>query len=145
MFYHIEGSVAELGPNLAVLDCSGLGFALNVTGSMISFNVSDGAHRSDAGALMPKDYATGWMHVIAAVDREANEVRYSFDFGPMKAAALRNELKGASFSTSMPVNIGQDGTGTYGAKLPAALDEFLLLRGALTDEDAARLKAFYLG
>ena len=121
------------------------GFALNITGGMISFNVSDGAHRSDAGTLMPKDYATGWMHVIAAVDREANEVRYSFDFGPMKAVKLRDELKGASFSTDMPVNIGQDGTGTYGAKLPAALDEFLVLRGALTDADAAKLKAFYLG
>lgn len=31
MFYHIEGTVAELGQNLAVLDCGGLGFALNVT------------------------------------------------------------------------------------------------------------------
>ena len=112
---------------------------------MISFNVSDGAHRSGAKALLPKDYATGWMHLIAAVDREANEVRYSFDFGPMQTVKLRDELKGVSFSTSMPTNIGQDGTGTYGAKLPAALDEFLLLHGALTDEDAAKLKSFYLG
>ncbi len=31
MFYHLEGIVAELGQNLAVLDCGGLGFALNVT------------------------------------------------------------------------------------------------------------------
>ena len=31
MFYHIEGTVAELGQNLAVLDCGGLGFGLNVT------------------------------------------------------------------------------------------------------------------
>ena len=31
MFHHIEGTVTELGPNLAVLDCGGLGFALNVT------------------------------------------------------------------------------------------------------------------
>jgi Holliday junction DNA helicase RuvA len=31
MFYHLEGTVAELGQNLAVLDCGGLGFGLNVT------------------------------------------------------------------------------------------------------------------
>ena len=31
MFYHIEGSVTELDQNLAVIDCGGLGFALNVT------------------------------------------------------------------------------------------------------------------
>ena len=36
MFYHIEGTVAELGPNLAVLDCGGLGFALNVTTNTLS-------------------------------------------------------------------------------------------------------------
>ena len=31
MFYHIEGTVSELEPNLAVIDCSGIGFACNVT------------------------------------------------------------------------------------------------------------------
>ena len=31
MFYHLEGKIAELGPGLAVIDCSGIGFALNVT------------------------------------------------------------------------------------------------------------------
>ena len=36
MFYHIEGTVAELGQNLAVLDCGGLGFALNVTVNTLS-------------------------------------------------------------------------------------------------------------
>jgi len=121
------------------------GFALNITGGMISFNVSDGAHRSDAGVLMPKDYATGWMYAVVSVDRDANEVRFSFDFGPMQAVKLRDELKGASFSTDMPVNIGQDGTGTYGAKLPAALDEFLLIGRVLTDADVEKLKTYYIG
>ena len=36
MFYHLEGIVAELGPNLAVLDCGGIGFALNVTVNTLS-------------------------------------------------------------------------------------------------------------
>ena len=36
MFYHIEGTVSELGQNLAVLDCGGLGFALNVTANTLS-------------------------------------------------------------------------------------------------------------
>ena len=31
MFHHIEGIVSEIGPNLAVIDCSGIGFALNTT------------------------------------------------------------------------------------------------------------------
>ena len=35
MFYHLEGTVAELGQNLIVLDCNGLGFALNVTANTL--------------------------------------------------------------------------------------------------------------
>lgn len=31
MFYHLNGIVSELEPNLAVIDCSGVGFAVNIT------------------------------------------------------------------------------------------------------------------
>lgn len=31
MFYHIEGVVAELEPNFAVIECGGIGFAVNVS------------------------------------------------------------------------------------------------------------------
>ncbi len=36
MFYHIEGTVAEIGSNLAVLECGGIGFALNTTLNTLS-------------------------------------------------------------------------------------------------------------
>lgn len=36
MFYHLKGTVAELGPNLVVMDCAGIGFALNATVNTIS-------------------------------------------------------------------------------------------------------------
>lgn len=36
MFHHIEGTVAELEPNLAVIDCGGVGFGLNVTTNTIA-------------------------------------------------------------------------------------------------------------
>ena len=36
MFYHLEGTVTELGPNLAVIDCSGIGFAVNTTANTLS-------------------------------------------------------------------------------------------------------------
>ena len=37
MFYYLEGTVAEIEPNQIVLDCSGVGFALNTTTNTISF------------------------------------------------------------------------------------------------------------
>ena len=36
MFYHLNGTVVELGQNLVVIDCSGIGFALNATLHTIS-------------------------------------------------------------------------------------------------------------
>ncbi|MDO4982035.1 MAG: Holliday junction branch migration protein RuvA [Eubacteriales bacterium] len=36
MFYHIEGTVAELEPNMAVIDCAGVGYALNASANTIS-------------------------------------------------------------------------------------------------------------
>ena len=36
MFYHIEGVVSELEPNLAVIDCAGIGFSLNASTNTVS-------------------------------------------------------------------------------------------------------------
>ena len=36
MFYHIDGVVTELGQNLAVIDCAGIGFAINVSSNSLS-------------------------------------------------------------------------------------------------------------
>ena len=36
MLYHIDGTVTELEPNLAVIDCGGIGFALNVTANTVA-------------------------------------------------------------------------------------------------------------
>ncbi|MEA5151792.1 MAG: Holliday junction branch migration protein RuvA [Oscillospiraceae bacterium] len=36
MFYHIEGLVTEIDQNLIVLDCGGVGFAMNATANTIS-------------------------------------------------------------------------------------------------------------
>lgn len=37
MFYHIEGTVTELEPNLVVLECGGVGYALNATLNTVSY------------------------------------------------------------------------------------------------------------
>lgn len=36
MFHHIEGTISEIGQNLAVVDCGGVGFELNVTVNTLS-------------------------------------------------------------------------------------------------------------
>ena len=36
MFYHLNGTVSDLEPNLAVIDCGGVGFAVSVTANTVS-------------------------------------------------------------------------------------------------------------
>ena len=46
MFYHLNGTVAELEPNLAVIDCGGVGFAVNTTA-----NTMTRLHRGESAKL----------------------------------------------------------------------------------------------
>ena len=36
MFYYVNGTVAETGPNLAVIDCGGVGYACMTTNNTLS-------------------------------------------------------------------------------------------------------------
>ena len=119
------------------------GFVLSLRDTDVKFNLGDGANRMDAEHPLPLDYKDGWVYVILSVDREKGEIRFSYDFGPFTVTAIPASLKDVSFKAFRTVNIGQDGTGKYSARLAAELDEFLLLEGTLTDEDVAALKAFY--
>ena len=52
MFYHIEGIVTELEPNLVALDCGGLGYALNATTNTVpSLHMGDKAKLYVAEAI----------------------------------------------------------------------------------------------
>ena len=46
MFYHLNGTVSELEPGLAVIDCGGVGFAVSTTANTVSQ-----LHRGEAAKL----------------------------------------------------------------------------------------------
>ena len=109
----------------------------------VKFNLGDGKNRMDMENPLPLDYKDGWVYVILSVSRDRDEIRFSYDFGPFEKAAVPAALKEVSFKAYKSLNIGQDGTGKYGQRLSAVLDEFLIVDGALTDSDVAALKARY--
>lgn len=119
------------------------GFVIGINGSSAFFNVGSGHGRFDYGALLPLDYKDGWIYVIWSVDRETNTVGVSVDFEPLWTAPIKEEFRGFSFDTDMPVRIGQDGTGTYNHTLAALIDELVITNRALNNDDIAALKKFY--
>lgn len=120
------------------------GFVLSIRSDEdIKFNAGNNGDRMDAGAGLPLDYKAGWMHVILVVDREKNKVRLFYDFASELDYEIPESLRKVSFD-ALDLNIGQDGTGHYGAHLAAQLDEFIITADALSDEDVAKLKAYYV-
>ena len=119
------------------------GFVFCIKSGSVQFNMGDGENRMDFSKQLPTNYATGWMHLTLVVDREAAVVKISTDFGAFQTLAIPEELKDVSLDAYGVLNIGQDGTGAYGVPLSAAVDEFMVFDGALTEGDLASLAEYY--
>ncbi len=119
------------------------GFVLSLRSGDVKFNSGNGSSRMDAEYQLPLDYADGWVHLALVVDREAGEVRFAYDFGSFVTVKIPDELKDSTLNAFRNLNIGQDGTCKYSQKLSAVLDDFILLDGAMTQEDLTALAAHY--
>jgi hypothetical protein len=121
-----------------------LGFVLALCGVSAQFNCGDGEKQSGCEMPLPLDFKDGWVYVVLSVDREANTVGGSVDFAPLQVKRLAEEMRDVSFDTDYPVRIGQDGTGKYQHRLSALIDEMVIVDHAVTDEEIAKLKKFYI-
>ena len=121
------------------------GFAISPrNGSYMRLNFGDGSNRIDCDIDLPADYATGWMHVIAIVDRDAGKISLCFDFGEIVSVDIPDSLKDTSLTTVFTsLNIGQDGTGEYEYSLPATVDEFMIFDGVFGAEDVEALANYF--
>ena len=119
------------------------GYILSInSGSAVKFNLGNGSGRVDVEYKLPLDYKNNWIHMTLVVDREANEIRFAFDFGEFQTYTMGEEWRSVSFDAANVLNIGQDSTGNYAA-LSGEIDEFMIFDGALTEEDLASLAAYY--
>ena len=119
----------------------GYAMVINEDG-LLHFNLGDGKNRVDMYTNLPLNYKEGWMNVILVVDRDANVVKTSVDFGEFTTMIIPESFKDVPFDSYDVLNIGNDGTGKY-RPLFANIDEFMMFDGALTEEDVASLKAYY--
>ena len=119
------------------------GFVLSLRASDVKFNFGNGSARMDVENRLPIDFRDGWVHAILVVDREANEIRFSYDFKNFTSTKIPEALTDASLDSDLVLNIGQDGTGRYKSSLTAVLDDVLIIDGVLTEQDVATLKEAY--
>ena len=93
---------------------------------------------------LPADVESGWVHVIAAVDKEKNELRVYTDFAFTRSIPVTPSLLA---DNSAPVFAAGNDTGmknnTEAFPNIFRLDDLILFRRAFTDEDAKQLAAYY--
>ena len=89
----------------------------------------------------------GWLHYTAAFDREEREIRFYNDFKLRHVVKIPDEYL-IDYDTDCPFTVGNDGSGTYNNVSHGfifRLDDVMVLKRALTDEDVSRLRAYYYG
>lgn len=123
---------------------SNKGVIIQVGATNITVNHGNGSTRSQGKLTMTEGWASEWTYVAVVYDREASTVKISVNFGEFNTydfSAMSGVSADGADGNSM--NVGQDGTGAYWAKLTANIDELVIYDGVFTDEDLASLATFY--
>lgn len=130
------------GNNAGILVCP------HTNGTLI-VNFSDGtsAGRVDLKPNYPTDMLGRWMHLLVVVDREAGEIRVSFDFGDFVSASLGSKNASTPLDGAYDLVIGQDGTTSYkdngNVYLKGYVDDFIIFSGAFDEGDLKALEEYY--
>ena len=119
------------------------GFIISLREDDIKFNLGDGSERMDSEFPLPDGYKDKWMHVLFTVNRDEGVVGFAYDFGELAVFPISDALSGVSFDGISDITIGQDGTGKYVSNVPGYIDDFIILKGAVTAEDIATLASYY--
>ena len=120
------------------------GFTLVLKNNDTVLSVGCPEGHDDFVTPLPADVESGWVHIIAAVDKEKNELRVFTDFSftramPIDPALLRDNSAPTFF-------VGNDaGMKNNTEEFPNIfrLDDLFVFNRAFTDADAAKLKAYY--
>ncbi|GAB3347425.1 alkaline phosphatase family protein [Lysobacter tyrosinilyticus] len=110
-------------------------------GNELGFNLADtGARRADAYRIDTKDFTTQWWFLAITVDR-SNGLSTLYAGSPDgKLYFIANEINSLQDLRSLlPLNIGQDGTGSYGYQLKADVDDLGVWRRALGKDEIRTL------
>ena len=105
-----------------------------------------GNNEDDFGLItpFPDDHKEGWLHTVAAVDKENKEIRIYYDFKRIRSFPLPAGFFGSA--DAFPFVVGNDvGRKNNTEIFPNIfrMDDLLIFGSALTDEDVGRLEAFY--
>jgi len=98
---------------------------------------SGGGDRLDVEDI---DYVdTDWWHLVLVFRADGNTVMYAGNSAGVAFWMALDATSVGSLVTALPLNLGQDGTGTYGANLAGDIDDLAIWDRALSPAEVASL------
>ncbi|MBE6540969.1 MAG: LamG domain-containing protein [Ruminococcaceae bacterium] len=106
----------------------------------LSFEVtSDSGTLYTAEALMPENSRRSWVHVAASLTPD--KMRLFINFEEVAALDISDNIP---LSSQNPFIIAQDTTGNHPSAFESELDDLLIRRGAISDDELESLRQYYL-
>ena len=90
---------------------------------------------------LPSD-ATGWINLTVVFDRDAGTIKQYCNFKLCAEGKLPESLADFSFDADV-FTVGNDASGAENEYVNLMYDDFLMYRGALSEDDIQLLKAYY--
>lgn len=119
------------------------GFILVMRNNDTFINIGIGDDDDDFITAFPENVKDGWLHTAVSVDRQKGEIRCYYNF--RLAHTGRFDKKLLTEIDCLPFTVGDDASRTFNAErnIIFNMDDFLVLNGTFSDEDAKKLAAYY--
>ncbi len=123
------------------------GLTVALRNNDVMFNISNGSDHIDTVVPFPEEMDGGWLHYIAAFDRENREIRFYNNFKLRHKITIPDDFL-INYDTEYPFIVGNDGKGQYNNishDFIFRLDDIIITDYAFTDEDTEELRKYYYG
>ena len=119
------------------------GFVFVMRNNDTFINIGIGDDDDDFITAFPEDIQDGWLHTIVSVDRQNGEIRCYYNFKLAHIGRFNKELM--TDIDSLPFTVGNDALLKFNNEHNTIfnMDDFLVLDGVCTEEDAKSLAAYY--
>lgn len=118
------------------------GFNMAYRGWNLNFRADFRGNNDSFQYPHPAEISKGWVHTLLVVNREDQTVTHYYNFADGVTNPLGDVVKTGSFSNAT-FTIGEDGMNTSNNDFNFMIDDFVFYKGAMTEEEVAKLAEYY--
>ena len=118
------------------------GFVYSYNGAS-KLDLGNGSESTGFDYSDPEDF-TRWNHVTIVFDRYTRHVTFYSNFVKISDDWYKRTYSDVVFATGLPLNFGQDATGSFDKAVTAQFDDILIFDKVLSEEEIANLRNYYV-